>query len=91
MLSTIANNVGVYNPVLYCTAEMTVEGLSDRDIAGDVGEPVGVIRQGKYSDEVYAKIVSAIGKFAEIDVYLYQDIPMTTAFGAPLGLFIIVI
>lgn len=78
---TIANNVGrTGRNVLYCSVEMTWQSLSDRDIAGIVNKPIGAIRQGAYTEELYDKIiVDGLSKLSELSVYYYDDQPMTTA------------
>ena len=79
-LQTIANHVGQNAPVLFCSGEMSVEGVSDRDVAGIVGVGTGVIRYGHYDHDVYAKIVrDALPVIKGRQVYFYQDVPMTTA------------
>ncbi len=56
LLECIANHIGRSNNVLFCSAEMSVESLSDRDVAGQLGIPVDVIRFGNYDDDTMDKI-----------------------------------
>ena len=57
LLQCIANHIGRNNNVLYCSAEMNVESLSDRDVAGQLGIPVEVVRVGNYDDDTIAGIL----------------------------------
>lgn len=76
---TIANNVGFTSPVLFCSAEMNVDSLSDRDVASIVGKPISVIRLGGYDPDLYCDITGqALEYVRHQNVYYYQDIPMTT-------------
>jgi len=79
MLQFLANGVGRDKTVLFCSGEMSIGAVSDRDVAGIIGEPIGAIRVGGYSDEMYSKIVGSLGEIDEMNVYYYQDSPLTTA------------
>jgi len=69
----ISNNVGKRGPVLFCSAEMTVEGHTDRDIAEITGIDVNAIRRGGYDGPVKEHIVKAVADLAERNVHLYPD------------------
>ena len=57
---TIANNIGSRGEkVLYFTCEMKTQSLTDRDVAGYLGERVDVIRYGDY-DSVHTGLFSEI-------------------------------
>jgi len=76
---TIANNVGMTKKVLFCSVEMSVEGISDRDVAGLVGKPINVIRLGGYTPELYCDITGmALEYMRGLGVYYFKDYPMTT-------------
>lgn len=79
LLQFLANGWGQHKKVMFCSGEMSMEAVSDRDVAGLTGEAIGEIRQGGYTDELYSKIVESLGKLDELDVYYYQDSPLTTA------------
>lgn len=80
LLQFIANCLSQTKNVLFCSGEMSVESISDRDVAGLIGEPIGAIRLGGYPDELYSKIVGqALGEISELKVYYYEDTPLTTA------------
>ena len=64
LLECIANHIGDPNcnkgkqqNVLFCSAEMNVESLSDRDVAGILEVPVDVIRFGNYDDATIGGIL----------------------------------
>ena len=78
MLSFITKEIAVCRNVLLCSAEMNMDSLSDREVAQSAGIPTTRIRLGKYTDEIYGKILDAIGKISERKIYLYDEIPMTT-------------
>ena len=78
MLSFITKEIATCRNVLFCSAEMNMDSLSDREVAQSAGIPTTSIRLGKYTDEIYDKILDAIGEISERKVYLYDEIPMTT-------------
>jgi replicative DNA helicase len=78
MLSFITKEIAICRNVLFCSAEMNMDSLSDREVAQSAGIPTTSIRLGKYTDDIYDKILDAIGKISERKVYLYDEIPMTT-------------
>lgn len=77
---TIANNIGKTGKnVLYCTAEMSWESLSDRDMAGILKVAMSTIRLGGYEDELYVKMLGeGLEALRERELYLYDDSPLTT-------------
>jgi len=77
LLECISNHIGRQHNVLFCSAEMNVEGLSDRDVAGVIGIPVGQVRQGGYEEGVYQNIIDkAIPYISELNIY-HMDITRT--------------
>ena len=77
ILQFLSNHVAKTNKVLFCSAEMSVEGISDRDVAGSVGTSINSIRRGGYSEEMYGDILGSLGEISELQVYYYQDTPLT--------------
>jgi len=80
--STLAQNIAInqcqYGNVLFCSGEMTVEGLSDREIAAITGRSVVDIRLGHYDDELYSQIIGeGLGELSTRDVYYYRGMPLT--------------
>jgi replicative DNA helicase len=65
-------------PVLFCSAEMDVDSITDREVAQHVGVSINRIRRGNYSQKLYTQIQEAIGKIHEKPLYFYNDSPMTT-------------
>ena len=73
-LQTIANNVGRNHKVLFCSGEMDVDGLSDRDVAGLTQQSITRIRLGQYDDGLYSKIINhALPELAKRQVYFYEE------------------
>lgn len=79
LLQFIANGISREKNILFCSGEMSVEAISDRDVAGFTGETIGTIRLGGYSHELEGKIMGALGEISELQVYYYEDTPLTTA------------
>ncbi len=79
LLQNIANNIGDRGKnVLYCSVEMSWEGMSDRDLAGITGNPISDIRLGGYSDELFRDIVAGLDNvIVKRHVYYMDDMPMT--------------
>lgn len=70
LLECIANHVGRNNNVLFCSAEMNVGSLSDRDVAGILEVPIDIIRFGSYDDATMDKINDkALPWIAEQQIY----------------------
>ncbi|MCK9369935.1 hypothetical protein M0R04_08530 [Candidatus Dojkabacteria bacterium] len=80
-LMTIANNVSNIGNVLFCSGEMSVEAITDRDIAGFVGQPINVIRRGGYDDkDMFDKIIiGGVELIKRRKLYIYHEIPLTVA------------
>lgn len=77
---TLAESANVKGNVLYCSAEMSVEGIIDRFVAGKLGIPVSELRMGKYSEELFKGITGhPIQQLKDSNLYFYRDMPMTTA------------
>jgi len=64
--------------VLFCSAEMDVDSLTDREVAQFVGISINRIRRGNYSQKLYAQIQEAIGEINDKPLWFYNDTPMTT-------------
>ncbi len=70
LMETIANNIGQSNNVLFCSAEMNVESLSDRDVAGQIGIPVEQVRFGNYDDDTIKVILDkALPWISALNIY----------------------
>jgi replicative DNA helicase len=70
--------IGRYKNVLYCSAEMNSDSLSDREIAQVANVPTNRIRLGAYDEELHGKIMAGIEEISAKKVFIYDDIPMTT-------------
>ena len=77
-LSFLADMIGRYKNVLYCSAEMNSDSLSDREIAQVANVPTNRIRLGAYDEELHGKIMAGIEEISAKKVFIYDDIPMTT-------------
>jgi replicative DNA helicase len=77
-LRFIADSIALQGNVLLCSAEMDNDSLSDREVAQAIGVPINTIRLGKYGDELGKKILDAVSVMSEKNVYIYDDLPMTT-------------
>jgi len=79
LIKNIADNNGSSGrKVLFCSAEMTVAGIGDRDIASLTGLTTNEIRRGGYTQDVYDKIVASILRVIERRVTIYHESPLTT-------------
>jgi replicative DNA helicase len=77
---TLAESASVKGNVLYCSAEMSVEGIIDRFVAGKLQVPVSELRMGKYTEELFNKITGKpIQQLKDSNLYFFRDMPMTTA------------
>ena len=79
-LSHVANQAckqGI--PVLFCSAEMDVDSITDREVAQHAGVSINRIRRGNYSNKLYAQIQEAIGTINDKSVWMYTETPMTTS------------
>jgi replicative DNA helicase len=74
--STLAQNIAVnqsnFGNVLFCSGEMSVESLSDKEIAALTGRDVLEIVSGKYSEDLLARIQGAIGTISQRKVYYFE-------------------
>jgi len=78
LLQFLADEISSTVNVLFCSAEMNMDSISDREVARSAGIPTNRVRMGMYDDELYGKIQGAIGAIAEKKIYIYDEIPMTT-------------
>lgn len=69
LAETISRHASRQAPVLFCSGEMNVDGLTDRDMAGLTGRPIDDIRAGGYDDELFDDIVKKVGILGDIPVY----------------------
>ena len=77
LMECISNHISLDAPVLFCSGEMNVASLTDRDMAGLVGQSVDTIRSGGYDDDTYANIV---GKLPELEKYQVYHIEASRGF-----------
>jgi len=77
-LSYLAREIARHGNVLFCSAEMDSNSISDREVAQSVGVPTNRIRLGAYDSILFSNILAALGDMSERKVYLYDEIPMTT-------------
>ncbi len=79
--STLAQDIAInqsqYGDVLFCSGEMTVEALSDKEIAKLSGCSVIDIRAGKYDEKLFDQIIDSVGEISERKLYIYRGIPLT--------------
>lgn len=76
----IANRVQTpESAVLFCSAEMTISGLTDRDVAEMVGVHLSAIRGGRYQPDMFQRIINAVGKLDERNIYYLPRGNMTVA------------
>jgi replicative DNA helicase len=73
LLQQMANHQGKYGNVLFCSAEMPIASVTDRDIASALGVHIHRIRQGKYSEEFYGQLVGALGELDNSRVYYLES------------------
>jgi len=64
--------------VLFCSAEMDIDSITDREVAQYAGVSINRIRRGNYSQKLYAQIQEAIGKINDNPLWMYTETPMTT-------------
>jgi replicative DNA helicase len=79
LLQFLAKSIARERKVLFCSGEMSIESISDRDVAALTGEHISTIRLGDYSDDLRARIIDAWGELSEREVYYYEDAPLTVA------------
>ena len=79
----ISNNIAYGKNILFCSGEMSVEGLGDRDVARQTRVPIGTIRFGGYDEELYQKIIDkALPYISGLDIY-HLDCIEPTSFTVP--------
>lgn len=77
-INSLAHSIGAYGNVLFCSAEMNADAISDRDVAQRVGVPINRIRLGNYDTSLFDSIIEALGQIESSNVILYDETPMTT-------------
>ena len=76
----IANNAAIRGNVLFCSAEMSLEGLVDRIVAGQLGVSVHAIRRGEYEDILFDRMIGKpLQSIRDSNIYYFHDLPMTTS------------
>ena len=73
ILQQMANAQGEHGNVLFCSAEMPISSVTDRDIASALGVHIHQVRQGKYSDEFYSKLIGALGELDNSKVFYLES------------------
>jgi replicative DNA helicase len=64
--------------VLFCSAEMDVDSVTDREVASHANVSINRIRRGNFSQKLYVQIQEAISDIHDKPLFFYGDIPMTT-------------
>ena len=71
-LSHVANQACLKGvAVLFCSAEMDVDSITDREVAQHAGVSINRIRRGNYSNKLYVQIQEAIGKINDKPLWFY--------------------
>ncbi len=73
VLYTMARAQGEKHPVLFCSAEMPVTSITDREMATRLGVHVHIIRAGKYSHEMLDRITDQIGEMETEKIYFLEN------------------
>jgi len=75
-----ANNMAWQHTVLYCSLEMTLAQVIDRDVVAAVQKPIPVIARGQYDEQLYSEIVHFLGPMSERNLYFLkcEGLPVTT-------------
>ena len=75
-----ANNIARQHSVLYCSLEMTLAQVIDRDVVAAVRKPMPVIAGGQYDEDLYSQIIHFLGPMSERNLYFLkcEGIPVTT-------------
>jgi len=80
IVMNIANNAAVSHIVLVCSVEMTVAGITDRDVASVLGVTTNEVRRGGYDEDTYVRITSeGLKTIIGRQLYFYHESPLTTA------------
>ena len=73
LLENLSNHIGQTRKVLFCSGEMGVDGLSDRDVASVVGVPISTIRLGGYTPDLYNEITGrALEALRKLNIYHFE-------------------
>ena len=80
LAQTWANNMARQHGVLYCSLEMTLAQVIDRDVVAAVKKPMPVIAGGQYDEDLYTEILHFLGPMSERNLYFLrcEGIPVTT-------------
>jgi len=80
LAQTWANNIARHHSVLYCSLEMTLAQVIDRDVVAAVKKPMPVIAGGQYDEQLYSEIVHFLGPMSERNLYFLkcEGLPVTT-------------
>ena len=73
LLQQMANHQGKYGNVLFCSAEMPISSVTDRDIASALGVHIHEVRQGKYTEQMYSNLMGALGHLSQSNVYYLES------------------
>lgn len=65
--------------VLFCSAEMTADSITDRDIAAATGLPTNTIRRGGYDEKTFKSIIDALPVVAASNIYVQHTKEYTTS------------
>lgn len=77
---TMAVFAGINGNVLFCSAEMPIESIIDRYVAGILGVPLSDVRRGKYTEKFFVSLVGEpLQNIVDSNIYMYRDMPMTTS------------
>ncbi|MFC2068047.1 replicative DNA helicase, partial [Chloroflexota bacterium] len=80
LLMNIANSVAVSHTVLVCSAEMSVEGITDRDIASVLGMTTNEVRRGNYDSDTYSRIMGeGLQSVIDCNLHFYRESPLATS------------
>ena len=82
MARHLSNVISGNSNVLFCSGEMGVGDITDRDIAGILKISTDEIRKGDYGEELYGDIVEKIPLLGDYNVYFTstgKDFTFTTA------------
>jgi len=77
-LSYISDQISRSGNILFCSAEMGADSISDREVAQIARVPINRIRLGAYDETLEMKINNAVGEIANKKIYIYDEVPMTT-------------
>jgi len=79
--STLAQDIAVnqsqYGDILFCSGEMTVASLTDKEVAKLSGCTVIDIRAGRYNEELEKRILEACAVIEQRRIFIYPGAPLT--------------